>query len=57
MYQREIKFDRETKDFALYLSDANGENFELVGYARTYVEGETTLDQLVAERLGIKEAA
>lgn len=57
MYQREIKYDRESKDFALYLSDANGENFELVGYARSYHEGETTLDALVAELVGIKEAA
>lgn len=43
MYQREIKYDRLTKDYACYLDG------ELVGYARTYVEGETMLDELASE--------
>jgi hypothetical protein len=45
MYKKHIKFDRETKDFAMYLDG------ELVGYARTYLEGETTLNELVYELL------
>ncbi len=52
MYQREIKYSRETKDYAMYLSDATGANFELIGYARTYNEAEETLDRLVFELLG-----
>lgn len=40
-FTREIKFDRETRDFAMYLDG------ELVGYARTYHEAEVTLDELV----------
>lgn len=43
MYQKEIIYDRETHDFAMYLDG------ELVGFARTYVEAEITLDQLVFE--------
>lgn len=45
MYQKEIKFDRASKDYALFLDG------ECVGYARTYLEGETTLNALVAELL------
>jgi hypothetical protein len=45
MYKKNIKFDRETRDFAMYLDG------ELVGYARTYLEAEVTLDQLVYELL------
>jgi len=44
-YRKEIVFDRETRDFAMYLDG------ELVGYARTYSEAETTLDELVFELL------
>lgn len=40
---KEIKFDRETLDFALFLDG------QLVGYARSYQEGETRLDALVYE--------
>lgn len=40
-YQKRIAYDRETKDFAMYLDG------ELVGYARSYLEAEVTLDQLV----------
>jgi hypothetical protein len=45
MYRKQIAFDRETKDFAMYLDG------ELVGYARTYLEAEVTLNQLVYELL------
>ncbi len=44
-YRKEIVFDRETRDFAMYLDG------ELVGYARTYHEAEITLDELVYELL------
>lgn len=44
-YRKEIVFDRETRDFAMYLDG------ELVGYARTYHEAEVTLDELVFELL------
>jgi hypothetical protein len=43
MYEKEIVYDPETRDFAMYLDG------ELVGFARTYQEAETTLDQLVFE--------
>jgi hypothetical protein len=45
MYQKEIIYDRETRDYAMYLDG------ELVGFARTYAEAEATLDQLVFELL------
>jgi hypothetical protein len=45
MYRKQIVYDRETKDFAMYLDS------ELVGYARTYLAAEVTLDQLVYELL------
>jgi hypothetical protein len=40
-----IIYDRETRDFAMYLDG------ELVGFARTHSEAETTLDELVREIL------
>lgn len=43
MYEREIVYDPETRDFAMYLDG------ELVGFARTYQEAEITLDNLVFE--------
>ncbi len=43
MYRKEIVFDRETRDYAMYLDG------ELTGFARTYHEAEVTLDQLVYE--------
>jgi hypothetical protein len=43
MYRKEIIYDRETRDYAMYLDG------ELVGFARTYHEAEVTLDQLVFE--------
>jgi hypothetical protein len=42
-YRKEIVYDRETRDYAMYLDG------ELVGFARTYHEAEVTLDQLVFE--------
>ena len=43
MYRKEIVYDRETRDYAMYLDG------ELVGFARTYPEAEATLDSLVFE--------
>lgn len=45
MYRKEIIYDRETRDYAMYLDG------ELVGFARTYHEAEVTLDQRVFELL------
>ncbi len=42
-YRKEIAYDRETRDYAMYLDG------ELVGFGRTYHEAEVTLDQLVYE--------
>lgn len=39
-----IEYDRETRDFALYLDG------ELVGFARSYQDGETVLDDLITRR-------
>lgn len=43
LYRKEIVWDRESRDYAMYLDG------ELVGFARTYHEAEVTLDQLVYE--------
>jgi hypothetical protein len=43
MYHTEIVYDRETREYAMYIDK------ELVGYARTYHEAELTLAQLVFE--------
>jgi hypothetical protein len=54
MYEKEIVYDPETRDFAMYLDG------ELVGFARTYQEAEVTLDALVFELLNgqyFREAA
>lgn len=54
MYEKAIIYDPETRDFAMYLDG------ELVGFARTYQEAETTLDELVYELLNgeyFREAA
>jgi hypothetical protein len=54
MYRRTIIYDRETRDFAMYLND------ELVGYARTYHEAEIILDRLVFDLMNsmvFREAA
>ena len=43
MYRKEIKYDQETRDYAMFLDG------ELIGFARTYHEAEITLDRLVFE--------
>lgn len=43
MYYKEIIYNPETKEYAMYLDG------ELVGFAKTYHEAELTLDQLVFE--------
>jgi hypothetical protein len=43
MYRKDIVYDRETHDYAMYLDG------ELVGFARNYHEAEVTLDQLIFE--------
>lgn len=43
MYRKEIVYDRETRDYRMYLDG------ELVGFARTYHEAEVVLDQLIFE--------
>lgn len=45
MYRKIILYDRETRDYAMYLDE------ELVGFARTYAEAEVTLDHLIFELL------
>lgn len=53
-YRKEIVYNRETRDYAMYLGG------ELVGFARTYHEAEVTLDQLVFELMSgsyFREAA
>lgn len=47
MYERKIEYDRELRDYGMYIKYS--EEWELVGFARTYQEGEVTLDQLVFE--------
>jgi hypothetical protein len=54
MYRKEIVYDRETRDYAMYLDN------ELVGFARTYHEAEVMLDRLVYELISgeyFREAA
>jgi hypothetical protein len=41
MYTKEIKFERSTGEYAMYLDG------ELVGFARTYHDAKVTLDHLV----------
>ncbi|MFV9506168.1 MAG: hypothetical protein AB4911_16575 [Oscillochloridaceae bacterium umkhey_bin13] len=45
MYEKEIIYDPENRDFAMYLDG------DLVGFARTYQEAEEVLDELVYELL------
>jgi hypothetical protein len=47
MYEKSIAYDYESRDYAMFLDTGLGP--ELVGFARTYHEAETTLDQLVFE--------
>lgn len=42
-YAKEIVYDFQCGDFALYLED------ELVGYARSYLEGDQILDAMIAD--------
>lgn len=44
-FHKEIRYDRTTRDYALYLGG------ELVGFTCSYHQGERTLDALVYERL------
>lgn len=46
MIRKELVYDRDTRDYALYLDG------ELVGFARTYHEGEVVLDELIFSILG-----
>lgn len=50
MYQKEIQYDRETHDYAMYLDG------ELVGFARNYHEAEVALDQLFFELMQQRSA-
>lgn len=45
IYRKEIVFDRETRDYAMYLDG------ELLGFERTYHSAEVTLDRTVYELL------
>lgn len=45
MYRKEIVYDREARDYAMYLDG------ELTGFARTYHQAEVALDQLVFDLL------
>ena len=45
MYRKMIQYDRKTGDFAMYI------NGDLIGYAATYLQAETTLNKLVYELL------
>jgi len=49
--KKEIVYDRESRDYALYLDG------ELVGFARTFHEAEVTLDRLVFELFNRQYAA
>lgn len=51
MYKKEIVYNRDSRDYAMYLDG------ELVGFARTYYEAEVTLDQLVFALLSGTHAA
>ena len=50
MYDKRITYDRNSKDFAMYLND------ELVGFAETHQAAEQELDELVY-RLLMRAAA
>lgn len=45
MHRKNIMYSRNTQDFAIYLDGV------LVGYARSYLEAEAVLDQLMMELL------
>jgi hypothetical protein len=50
-YSKEIKYDRETRDFAMYLDG------ELVGWAATSHDAEVALDKIVLERISRQTGA
>jgi hypothetical protein len=50
-FRKEIKYDRATKDYALYLDGA------FVGYAGSYSEGERKLNALMYDALTHQQAA
>ena len=43
MYRKEIIYDRETRDYAIFIDG------ELVGFARTYQEATVMADELISE--------
>lgn len=45
MFRKHIMYNRDTRDFAIYLDGS------LVGYAPSYLEAEAVLDQLLMELL------
>jgi hypothetical protein len=45
VYHKEIRYDTETRDYAMHLDG------ELIGFARTHQEAQITLDTLVHELL------
>lgn len=49
-YEKAVAYDYEAKDFALYLG-RTGEEMELVGFARTFADGEQTLNELITSLL------
>ena len=53
MFNKSIVYDRQAKEFAMYLDG------ELIGYARTYLAAEVTLNEVVFELLsrGVAKAA
>jgi hypothetical protein len=46
---REIKYDRETRDYACYIDG------ELIGFAKSYHDGEVVCDQYVYDELARAE--
>jgi hypothetical protein len=50
-FRKEIKYDRATKDYSLYLDG------EYVGSARNYSEGERALNAMVYDALTHQQAA
>ena len=46
-----IQYDPETRDFAVYLDG------QIVAFARNYLEGETTLNAIKAERAKMAQEA
>lgn len=51
MYEKAISYDREVRDYAMYIRPLPDGTPELVGFAHSYHEAEIALDQLVFELL------